>query len=159
MCNNSEYDFNGQLGKGQDAEKFLDAHFSDKFTIRDVTMEEQRRGIDRFFERKEDGKTISVEYKADWKAQGTGNAFVETISVDKENKPGWALYSQADYLLYYIPGPEVIYVMKPCDVREKLEGWTKRYRKGKSPNKGYFTIGVLVPLMEFEKCSVQVISL
>ena len=128
------YKFDEQLSKGQAAEKKLDSLFSDTYVIQEAEME-------------------------DWRAAKTGNAFVETVSVDTQNKPGWAKSSQADYLVYYVPDDELVYVMKMKKMREHLNEWMSRYPERKIPNQGYSTIGVLVPLKEFEKHAEQVLTL
>ena len=79
--------------------------------------------------------------------------------MDTQNKPGWAKSSQADYLVYYVPDDELVYVMKMKKMREHLNEWMSRYPERKIPNQGYNTIGVLVPLKEFEKHAEQVLSL
>ena len=153
------YKFDEQLSKGQAAEKKLDSLFSDTYVIQEAEMKDQRRGIDRFFVSRKLNTALSVEYKTDWRAAKTGNAFVETVSVDTQNKPGWAKSSQADYLVYYVPDDELVYVMKMKKMREHLNEWMSRYPERKIPNQGYSTIGVLVPLKEFEKHAEQVLSL
>jgi len=97
------YQFEAQLRKGEAYEAVLDNFFREKFDIQPVQMCDQRRGIDRIFTSKKNGSILKIEYKADSKAAQTGNAFIETVSVDTQQKPGWAVYSEADYLIYYIP--------------------------------------------------------
>jgi len=151
------YDFTTQLNQGADGEAKLDAYFAQWYTIRHATRSEQRRGIDRIFVRP--GGMFKVEYKADRKAGETGNAFVETISVDTANKRGWAYTSQADYLLYYVPGPETVYVIRFAKLRLQMAFWVQQHPARKIPNRGYHTHGLLVPLDEFEHIAEKVESL
>lgn len=152
------YGFKEQLTKGQQSEAELDSFFAQWYTIEPVTMEQQRQGIDRVFTRKDNGHVFDIEYKTDWTASKTGNAFVETVSVDTANKPGWAHSSQADYLIYYVPGDDLVYVIAFANLRARLHCWQNLPLRT-IPNRGYNTIGRLVPLREFERIATQVISL
>ena len=153
------YDFAAQLAKGEQAEAQLDRFFADRFDITKATREEQRQGIDRHFRNKADGRTFRIEYKADERASATGNAFVETMSVDSAGKQGWAYTSQADLLLYYLPKDLLVYVIRLKDLRQQLAGWRATYPQRKADNGSYATWGVLVPLDEFEDIAKAVISL
>jgi len=153
------FNFKKQLSKGQDKEKYLDAFFSPRFDITEASANEQRRGIDRHFKNKETGARFSVEYKTDWRAAETHNAFIETVSVDTQNKAGWAYTCSADKLLYYIPRDELVYVISLRKLRERLPKWEKQYRALPVKNDGYNTIGLLVPLRELEAIAESVINL
>jgi hypothetical protein len=153
------YTFEKQLAQGEQAETRLDAFFARWYDIQPVCRQDQRRGIDRFFTHKETGARVAVEYKTDWTASKTGNAFVETISVDTTDKPGWAFTSQADYLMYYLPGDLLIYVFKFSTIRRLLPRWQRDYPTRRIPNQGYCTHGLLVPLAEFEQHAHETISL
>ena len=152
------YQMRQQLKKGEAAERWLDSRFVEEFHITTVTRQEQRQGIDRIFTRKSDGRKWAIEYKADKTAAQTGNAFVEIVSVDTYDKPGWALYCQADFILYYIIGIGPVYVLRPSDIRSKLTEWESQFQKRSVSNNDYNTIGILVPLSEFEKLAVQIIN-
>jgi hypothetical protein len=152
------YAFKEQLAKGEKSENKLDRFFAEWYDIKLVGMTEQRQGIDRIFTKKATGEILKIEYKTDWTARKTHNAFVETISVDTTNKPGWAHSSQADYLIYYIPGDELIYIITFVSLRMRLPVW-KKFPVRSIPNRGYNTIGLLVPLCEFERIALEVISL
>lgn len=153
------YDFDRQLAEGEAGEAFLDAFFRGRgHTVRPVSMDGQRRGIDRDITAP-DGRQMSVEYKTDRLAARTGNAFVETISVDAEQgKMGWALTSQADYLVYYVP-EHVILILPFASLRWALPGWMRDYPARAAPNDGYRTHGVLVPLDKLAEYAVQTFSL
>lgn len=154
----NDYDMYRQLRKGEAAEQYLDSFFLHRFAVRPATPDEQRQGIDRGFKRLSDGKEFKVEYKADETAAKTGNAFVETMSVDTANKPGWALTCQADFILYYIVGTGRVYILRPKDIQERLEQWAQ-YPERHIPNGTYHTIGLLVPLDEFERAAVRIVDL
>lgn len=147
------YQFQAQLAEGQAHERHLDDVFAKWFAIKPATAAQQRLGIDRIF-RHRDGSVYQVEYKADSLAGKTGNAFVETISVDTTGKPGWAITSQATTLVYMVTEPETVYVIPMVRIRTLLPRWQAVYRTTTAQNDGYQTHGVLVPLAEFEKISI-----
>ena len=152
------YDFDHQRSAGEQGETFLDAFFRERgHAIRPAAPDEQRQGIDRVFTA-QDGKVTRVEYKTDFLAAKTGNAFIETVSVDTHGKMGWALTSQADYLIYYLPG-KVIYVLSFTSLHWALPQWIRNYPAKSAPNRGYATHGVLVPLEELAQYATQTFNL
>lgn len=155
------YHFTDQLDKGKQAESQLDAHFADVCDIRPATDEEQRRGIDRWFTNRQTGRVVSVEYKTDWTAARTGNAFIETTSVDTAHKAGWAYTCEAEWLLYFCPGTggEQAYWVNLYALRRALARWVNQYPARTIPNDGYNTVGVLVPLAEMEQVAQQVVNI
>ena len=79
----------------------LDHFFSEKgFHIQNTTPHEERVLClgDRWFTSPR-GQRFSVEYKSGIQTFYTGNMFLETISVDMSNKPGWVYTCQADQIL------------------------------------------------------------
>lgn len=153
------YQFAQKLAEGQTYEQQLDERFSDRFIIQPATPQQQRQGIDRVYRpRTKPHQVLYVEYKADRTAVRTGNAFVETVSVDTANKAGWAITSQADWLFYLVPGAaEVLYIIRMADLRAQLPQWQHRYQERRIPNEGYHTVGLLVPLAEFEQIAYTVL--
>lgn len=148
---NKPFNFQEQLAIGEKGEAFLDAHFSERYDITPATRDEQRKGIDRHFVGKVSGAHLKVEYKTDAMARKTHNAFVEVTSVDKAQKSGWAYTSQADYLVYYIPGDEMVYILRFTTLRQHMPSWAAKYPMRSALNEGYKTWGLLVPLVEFER--------
>lgn len=153
-----KYSFKRQFRRGQKAEKYIDTLFADKFRIIPANRNEERRGIDRHFHAYSNGKKYTVQYKADKTAARTGNAFVETVSVDTKDIPGWAYTCEADYIFYYVDDIGPIYILRPKDIRKKLNRWQNKYQTRSIPNKNYNTIGLLVPLDEFESLAVQIVD-
>ena len=150
------YSFAQQLRQGEAYEARLDTFFrAQGFQVATVSREDQRRGIDRIL-RRNDGYTVTVEYKADALAGRTGNAFVETVSVDAAGKAGWAHTSQAQLLIYLVVEPETIYCIWMHRLRAMLRRWEQRYRQVAAQNEGYRTHGLLVPLHELERIAVAV---
>jgi hypothetical protein len=151
------YQFETQLMRGQASEHEMDIFFQHRFEITPATPEEQRCGIDRHFVDRETHVTNTVEYKADWTAARTHNAFIETVSIDTRTKAGWAYTSQADWLIYRVVGDcEAIYIVRLSDLRKQLNRWRRRYPTRQIPNKDYQTIGLLVPLIELEAIAMAV---
>jgi len=152
----SVYDFDQQHAQGQRGEDYLDTFFEARgHTIYPATRSQQRQGIDRIF--RKNGKRAAVEYKTDFVAHQTGHIFVETISVDADDKAGWAYTSQATMLVYFIPGLKTIYVTPLDRLREQLPGWCNSYPTRPAQNEDYATHGVLVPIAEFERHASQVL--
>lgn len=151
------YDFNEQKQAGEESERYLDDLFSRWYSIRPATPMQQRQGIDRIFTRKDNGESTTIEYKTDYAAANTGNAFMELISVDCRFVVGWAYSSCADYLLYYVPGDKV-YAVRFSQLRLQLALWTRKYEMRSVQNAGYRARGLLIPLPDFEKIAQQVIS-
>ncbi|MEZ4614513.1 MAG: hypothetical protein R2867_03220 [Caldilineaceae bacterium] len=144
------YEMRKQLHKGEAAEAALDRHFADRFHVVAATRKQQRQGIDRIFTQRASGQIYTMEYKTDWTAARTGNAFVETISVDREGIPGWVYTSHAEWLVYFVPANFTIYLIAFADLRARLPHWLATYKPSPPiPNRGYNTHGILVPLAEF----------
>ena len=145
------YEFDEQLADGENHEEELDTYYSQWYSVSKISIAAQKAGIDRVWTNNTDGFRYSVEYKADTTAARTGNAFIETVSVDTDNKPGWAYSSCSQILIYYIPPLKIAYRFKTLEIKYFVNEWKKKYRLQPVPNKGYKTIGVLVPLEEFIK--------
>ena len=120
----------------------------------------QRRGVDAllYFGQRPYQTRSTVEFKADTTAATSGNAFIETVSVDTEGAPGWAAYSLAQYLVYFIPPTGAVYVVPLTSLRNALlRRWARdeeRYPRRAIQNRGYKTHGVLVPLAELAELAV-----
>ena len=151
------YQMQVQLSKGEEAERQLDHHFADRFLIAPATRQEQRQGIDRIFTKRDTGRNYTIEYKTDWTAGRTGNAFIETVSVDSMNVLGWVYTSLAQWLIYFVPARQQLFIVRVEMVRAHVEEWIERFGPEKAiPNDGYFTWGVPVPLAEFERCCQKI---
>jgi hypothetical protein len=78
--------------------------------------------------------------------------------VDTAGKPGWALTTQADYVVYYVP-PLFIVVLPIMSLRWALPGWMREYPSRRAANDGYQTHGLLVPLDVLREYAVQIFHL
>lgn len=131
----------------------LDKHFLPAYDIEPATREQERLGIDRFFEHRTTGVCYSVEYKTDHKTHETGNVFIETMSVDTAGRRGWAFTSTAQVLVYFIPGEEYAMRADMTEVKRGLPEWSG-YPEAQAMNRGrsgdyYRTLGLLVPVDVF----------
>jgi hypothetical protein len=141
------HDFRKSLKDGKQGEEELDRHFGRWYLIEEVPISDEKRyGIDRIFECKQRGVSFGVEYKTDSEAAVTGNAFIEVVSDDTRGTPGWAKKSIAMELIYYIRPEGKIYIFQMHHIKRALSKWIARYPQRPALNKGYNTIGVLVPL-------------
>lgn len=160
------YNISKQLPEGEKQEAYIDEFFKKKWNveIQYVSRADQRNGMDRIWTW-QSGARLSVEYKADTRADETNNVFIETVSVDTANKPGWAYTSLAQYLLYYIPPRKISYFLPMTKIKQAVQRWRKEYRnipipnKDKSGNHSYNTWGVAVPIEVFvNECEPSIVA-
>ncbi len=154
------YDFKEDIIKGQFYEAQLDKYFQasgEYSSIFLATEVQQRQGIDRVFVSEKDGQLVHflVEYKSDWLAGQTRNAFIETVSNNVNGSEGWSVKSKADLLVYYVIGSGMILIIGMDTLRESLPDFIWRYPLKKCQNKNYCSFGRLVPIVELEKISVR----
>jgi len=136
------YSFRKQRSRGHEGERILDALFGKFFEIRRASAAQQRQGIDRVMMGKAHKQTLHVEYKTDYTAVTSGNAFIELHCA---GSPGWALTSQAQYIAYLVPDQHV-YVVNVAKLRTQLTEWERRFEQRTITNRGYMATGLLVPL-------------
>ena len=141
-----KYYFKTQENIGKYGEAILDKWLSLSYQIQDVSAikKYQQVGIDRILTRP-DGTTVNVEYKFDLTSAKTGNIFFETVSVDKQNIPGWGWRSQADYWIFLLPTGEVL-VVEPAKLRHLVWQYRLEAEEKEIKNVGYNTVGVPIPL-------------
>lgn len=140
-----QYDFQEQKGVGDTGERILDAFFmSLGYEVEEVNMAEQRKGIDRIIVTP-DGKELKIEYKTDALTASTGNVFIETISSTKSGALGWALKTQANFVVYYVPDWSKALIIDPKILREMIPIWIFQYHQKPVKNAGYFSFGIPVP--------------
>lgn len=149
------YSFAEQLERGQHWEGVLDEYFSKWYYIVEASREEQRKGIDRWFQRNQGiaqvvpTGPIAVEYKADDKTSTTGNVFIETDSVVEKDKPGWAWKSEAQ-ILVYLAIPDTLYIAQMTNVRRMIPEWRRAYGLRNVRNEYWTSRGIPVPEEAFE---------
>ncbi|GAC1457012.1 MAG: hypothetical protein NVS2B14_00030 [Chamaesiphon sp.] len=162
MQNKQPYEFNAQLSQGESDEHILDEYFSKRYRIRAATKQEQKVGIDRIFYPSSDlYEYIPVEYKSDRRAHITGNAFIETVSVENgtKNIPGWAYTCEANIIIYFLPALKIAYCLEPWKIKAILSDWKAKYPERSVKNQGWITKGLLVPLHEVETISRRVVKI
>ena len=143
------HQFTAKLEHGKIGEADLDDYFGRWHVIKQVSRTWERMGVDRFWTCRTTKCVWPVEYKTDPTAADTENAFVETVSVDRAGKPGWAYRSFCQLLVYYVPPTGMAYVCHMSLVKDCVPRWAEEYPKGRAANEGYHTHGILVPLAVF----------
>lgn len=148
---------------GKMAEALLDKYFQRRgWHITQTTPEEEREKYwgDRKYVK--DNKIYYIEYKYDARTFKTGNIFLETISVDTADTPGWVYTCRADYIFYACWSMQEILVFTPATLRKNIENFKLQYRTVATAaglNNGYRTHGVLVPYAEAKKIAKEIIEL
>ncbi len=128
--------------------------------INPATAAQDLQGIDRWYDMHGTKELVSVQYKVDFKAATWDRAFCELVHVGPSYlKHGWMYKCIADWLVIYVPDNHICYWLKPAHLRNLRDGWVRKYELKKSPNKGYWSIGVVVPLSIIKKVALQVFEL
>lgn len=153
------HSFTGNIKKSDEHNRALDAVFSQWYEIHRMPLEVDKLGIDRIWREREWKVYYTVEYKADDRTAETGNAFVETVSVDTKNKPGWGYTCAAQILVYYIPQWNKAYLLSPMTIKEHIQEWREKYREVSAQNNGYKTLGIAVPFDVFKKYCYAVVDI
>lgn len=151
MSTNVVHDFKVQVDDARAYEAAIDRVFSQWYDIEPVPLAINKIGIDRLWTSKTTRVRYSVEYKTDWKTSETGNAFIETVSVDENNKPGWGYTCSAQLIVYYVPQWSRAFLVPTIAVKNSIEGWRARFKEKAAQNQGYKTLGVPVPWSEFKR--------
>lgn len=153
------YSFSEQLQAGKNAEHYLDRWLVRTHHLWPATDQEESIGIDRWARHLLSGQRYSLQYKADQKALSTGNAFVETCSVRRNQcceVKGWAYTCTANWLLYWVVGGSLFFV-RPDLLAHQVTNWLNLHPLRRVPNDGYETEGLLIPLPEFERIARMVV--
>lgn len=148
--------FDEKLEQGQRGEEWVAAWLSRWGEVSPAAdMRDQRNGIDLYL--RTAGRLVSVEVKTDFSARATGNAYVETVSVQREGgaieKRGWLWTCKADRLVYFVPRVSVS-VLDPAKLRDIVQDGRRKFRQVKAQNVGYYGAGLLVPLPTFYKMAM-----
>lgn len=154
------HDFAASLAAGETHERTLDAAFEARgWVVTPATRDEQRDGIDRWMER--DGKRVSVEFKADIKADETGNYALELVSsiadTDGPVKAGWALKPGADWLVLFRPVAALAHAFRSSTLRDAARQWlaSRAYRVAPVRNTSWTSLVLLVPCASVERLAAQ----
>ncbi len=98
---------------------------------------------------------MSMQVKVDFIGHQTGNMAYEIVSQayvgEGDPKLGWGLeLYQIDYLAYILAETGLITIYSAPRLQAEVLTRYKQYRTFAAQNKGYLTLGVLVPLRQFE---------
>ncbi|GAI98966.1 hypothetical protein ES703_75949 [subsurface metagenome] len=132
--------------------KYLDSVYKQIFPeLTDIEFIEtrggQRKGIDKrlYFE---NGAIITFEEKK--RRVDYGDILLEIWSVWEKRILGWLYTSHADYISYFIPSTQKLYILPLLLIRkawtQNQEQWTDQYRELQAKNKGYTTISRAIPI-------------
>lgn len=135
-------------------EAFLDQYFTAAGWHVERTSQYEERTLYRGDRRLiRNDQTIWIEYKSGIQTFYTGNVFLETISVDTANKPGWVHTCTADAIVYAALLNKRLLLFRPDALRARIDDLTRRFRvvkTSKGQNASYNTHGVIVPLVVAE---------
>lgn len=162
------YDLQLKLNQGRQSERRLfelltkcAPQFNAK--VRSSSRMEERMGYDFVIEDERGSGRCTVELKTDWRAETSGNAFLETYSALETKTLGWVYTSKSDFLLYVLPNLGRGFCLRVGDIMDYIDAHphlpTKKIpnRNGKSR---YTTVGVLLDLdILWESLSVDACSL
>lgn len=136
-----------QFARSQQVEtrwaRVLDAWLRESYEVREATVAEQWRGIDRVVVA--ESGLVTLDYKCDERAQQTGRLFIETVSNSVSRRPGWVHTSHADWLVYFVV-PDAVWMFQFARVRQMLPRWLCTYGERSARNLDYATLGVCVPM-------------
>jgi hypothetical protein len=146
------YEFKKQLNLGKRGEWVMEKYHAAVYKIETVGMKSERAGVDRIFTHRKDGKVYKVEIKTDFLAQKYGNIIIETVSVDTENIPGWALTSTSDIIIFYLWHKQEVLYFRTAHLKKMVAVWKGMYGEtARIRNKNYHTIGIKLPCSEARK--------
>lgn len=139
-----------QYAQGKIVEAYLDIWFGyHGWDIKQTTDHEERVLCigDRHFSKGQEA--YKIEYKSGLQTYITGNIFLETVSVDTDNKKGWVYTSHATFIFYACLFNHKLLIFRPETLRAKIDFLKTKFPEkptGKGQNEGYQTWGVCVPL-------------
>lgn len=94
---------------------------------------------------RKDGKTTTIEVKADSKINTTNNLFIETVSNEQTKREGWFFYCEADYLFYYDTIDQYLYIINYDDLKQLN---MDSYKTARAYDSNKTSIGILLPLSD-----------
>ena len=152
----SKFTESDQWTSGQQIENFLDDFFSKHGYLIERTTPYEERVLclgDRHYRFPPKNTHWTIEYKSGIQTFYTGNVFLETISVDSSNKPGWVYTCRANLIFYAAILNNEILVFNPTRLRNQIEDLKTTFKvvkTSKGQNAGYNTHGVIIPLKYVE---------
>lgn len=118
--------FDAWLDVGKRAERVLDVHYSQKYEVRPVTVDQEKAGkFYRVLVCRLTGRTVLVEYKLDRRCIDTGNAFIELM--DQDGEPSWGLVGKADLITILLAGWDVAIEVPGQALRREAIKWAEEF--------------------------------
>ena len=105
-----------------------------------------------------DGRQVEIEVKWDGRIRKSGALFFELLTDIQGNRPGWASYTEADYIFYGDAEQQLFYIFPVGDMRQYLKDHKGEYetriandydRRTGSIRKQ--SLGAIVPLARFRQ--------
>ena len=113
-----------------------------------ATEEQEKQSID--LVATTDGHSLTIEVKTEFAANKTGNLVFEVVSqarIGDNGVLGWGFkLEKTDVIAYLVPGPDKIYAFEPVELQAFVLENYSRLRNFTAKNKGYTTLGVLMPI-------------
>lgn len=143
-------EFYQSLEKGEKGEEIAIDYLSNKFNFLEFMRVNK---IDRYMDvdidaivgDRDDGGAFALEIKCDETNYKSNNLFVEFISSEKYNTPGWLHKSNADYIAYMFKNKGMFIMCKLDDLKELIS--KHKYKTGKAYDKNKkVSIGYLIPV-------------
>jgi hypothetical protein len=144
------FDFREKFTDGERTARSLALHIQYQFPgtlIRPAGYADERRGIDLWLKRPDDGEVLSLQVKSDRRMGSTGNFFIETVSVVPD-KPGWIWTTEAHTLCYVDESDWTVYWLQMKEFRAAFCTHWQGRREVSVPNHNYFTKGVPISKLE-----------
>ncbi len=141
------HEFHRSLAIGKEGEEQVDAIMGKWWHIKKVLLPADKAGTDRVLTLKKCSEcTMRAQYKMDDAATTYGNLFIEFVSVDNTNAPGWAVKCDADWLCVWLPRENILYVLCVAMLKIWAPAWASVMKADWKtiPNAGYNTLGVAV---------------
>lgn len=152
MAKVHEFDENLLYSVEPEESEYLDSVYKQIFPeLKDIefikTRGGQREGIDKRLYFK-NGAIITLEEKK--RRVDYGDILLEMWSVRERQILGWLYTSHADYISYFIPSSQKLYILPLLLIRKawvrNKEQWTNQYRELRAKNQDYTTISRAIPI-------------
>ena len=148
----SKINFFNDLSRGKAGEELIDRYYKNIFEIEEVTLASERgNGIDRVY--RFGDNVFTVEYKFDFRARKTGNAYIEVLIEESDGriKDGCIKKTQADILMYLCNNLG-LYILYAKELKADIAVLQEKYGLVSGPwnngsdGVGFRAKGMLIPL-------------
>lgn len=147
--------FKKQFDAGKSNEDKIANYFTkDGWTVTQLSQHDERKLKlgDKHFSKGD--CSFNVEIKQDGKAAYTGNLFLEIVSVNVAGVAGWMETTNAAYVVTTIPALKKILIFRTDVLRDSIDDLKSKFKvlpTRKELNKGYSSLGIIVPITYAEQ--------